>query len=220
MAAQIERLTQEQKANPGTISMLLPRIVPDAANWAEPFPLTEIQQAYWIGRSDVLELGNVGAHFYLELEAGSLDPARLERAWQQLIIRHGMLRAVVLPDGRQKLLEPAPQYRIKTLNVADLPKPEANRVLAEVRAEISHQLQSGERWPPFEIRLTHIAAERTRLHVSLDILMIDLWSLRLLMREWLALYEDPSTELPRLEIAFRDYVLAVAALEQTQAWQR
>ncbi len=50
--------------------------------------------------------------------------------------------------------------------------------------------------------------------------MIDLWSLRLLMREVLILYEQPTAELPPIEISFRDYALAVAALEETEAWKR
>ena len=196
---------------------MLPAIVPDPRAWTEPFPLTDIQQAYWIGRSGVLELGNVGAHFYLELQAGPLDRDRLERAWQQLIERHGMLRTVVLPDGRQRMLEPAPRYRIEMEDVTGLASDEAEAALARERARMSHQVHLGEHWPPFEIRMTRLGPERTRLHVSLDLIMIDLWSFRLLMREWLLVYENPAAALPPLVLGFRDYVLAAAALEEKEA---
>ncbi len=36
-----------------------------------PFPLTDIQQAYWVGRLGALDLGNVATHRYFEIEAGS-----------------------------------------------------------------------------------------------------------------------------------------------------
>jgi yersiniabactin nonribosomal peptide synthetase len=218
MAAAIEFRMREQDG--GASLPALPHIVPDPANRAQPFPLTEIQQAYWIGRLGALELGNVGAHIYLELEGGALDRDRFAAAWQRLIERHGMLRTVVLPEGRQQLLEPAPRYDVGAIDVAGLPQEDADRVLAEERARMSHRLYSGEGWPPFEIKMARRAADRTRLLFSFDLLMVDLWSLRLLMRELLTLYEDPDAELPPLEIGFRDYALAVAALEHTDTWKR
>ncbi|MDB5046752.1 MAG: amino acid adenylation protein, partial [Deinococcus sp.] len=42
----------------------LPAASPDPAHAFDPFPLTDIQHAYWLGRTDGLELGGVGAHVY------------------------------------------------------------------------------------------------------------------------------------------------------------
>ena len=39
----------------------------------EPFPLTDIQEAYWIGRQRGYEMGNVGTHAYWEAEIDGLD---------------------------------------------------------------------------------------------------------------------------------------------------
>ncbi|MGK5559456.1 hypothetical protein ACSNOI_48495, partial [Actinomadura kijaniata] len=44
----------------------LAAIVPDPGARFEPFPLTESQQALWIGRGGLVELGNVGCHGYFE----------------------------------------------------------------------------------------------------------------------------------------------------------
>lgn len=63
----------------------------DPANRFEPFPLTDLQLAYIVGRRDNYELGGVGCHNYLELQMPALDPQRLERAWHALIMRHDML---------------------------------------------------------------------------------------------------------------------------------
>ena len=65
------------------------------ADTAGPFPLTEIQYAYWVGRGPNFVLGNVAPHAYFELEGRRLEPAVLGAAWNRLITRHGMLRAVV-----------------------------------------------------------------------------------------------------------------------------
>ena len=41
----------------------------DAADF-EPFDLTDVQYAYWIGRGREQQLGGVGCHGYVEIEAG------------------------------------------------------------------------------------------------------------------------------------------------------
>jgi len=47
-------------------SSLLPRIEPDPERRYEPFPTTDVQQAYWVGRHAAFEIGNVGNHGYIE----------------------------------------------------------------------------------------------------------------------------------------------------------
>ena len=76
-----------------------------------------------------------------------------------------------------------------------------------------------DRWPLFEIAVTRLD-ERARLHVSLDLLIGDAWSFRILARELGAFYENPELELPPLALTFRDYVVAEVALRESRAYQR
>ena len=80
----------------------LPQLVPDPDRRAEPFPLTELQQAYWLGRDSAMEMGNVATHLYVELDCPALDIERLNDALDRMIERHDMLRAVVGNDGTQR----------------------------------------------------------------------------------------------------------------------
>ncbi|NIG88034.1 MAG: hypothetical protein G5703_06855 [Serratia symbiotica] len=48
-----------------------------------------------------MTLGAVGSHFYVEFDGQHLDVELLEQAWQQLIIRHDMLRVRVTAEGMQ-----------------------------------------------------------------------------------------------------------------------
>ncbi len=50
--------------------------------------------------------------------------------------------------------------------------------------------------------------------------MVDGWSGAILIRELCALYQNPDAVLPPLEISFRDYVLAEAALRETDLYRR
>src|SRR4051812_25735681 len=91
----------------------MPRLVHDPPGAGQPVPLTETQQALWIGRSDAVEFGNVGCHGYFEWERDALDLARFQTAWRRLVARHDMLRTVIRPDGTQQVLPDPPAYRIR-----------------------------------------------------------------------------------------------------------
>jgi len=105
----LRRLTKAREDVDGTEALsLLPILRPAPEERYEPFPLTDVQQAYLIGRRDSMELGGVSAHWYAEYEATDLDLHRLESAVRKVISRHDMLRTVFLPDGRQQTLKEVP----------------------------------------------------------------------------------------------------------------
>jgi epothilone synthetase B len=189
----------------------LPPIVPHPAARHRPFPLTDIQQAYWLGRQGDLELGGVGCHLYREFERTGLDLARLELAWQRLVARHEMLRVVVSAEGEQQVLASVPRYRLGVLDLRGLAPARAAAALGTVREHMSHRVYAPDRWPLFDLRASRLDGGRTRLHLSLDLLAADAASILLLLREWGRAYEDPESVAPPPELGFRDYVLATLA---------
>jgi amino acid adenylation domain-containing protein len=213
-------LERARQAESGGAPRGLPALVPDREGRHEPFPLTDVQQAYWIGRRPDMELGSVAAHVYVELESAELDLARLERACRRMIERHDMLRAVVLPDGRQRVLPSVPPYVIETLDLSGEPADAVTASLAAIRQRMSHQVLPADRWPLFEVRASLLDGGRIRLHVSLDVLLFDGWSFGLLGGELARLYADLEAALPELDITFRDYVLADVALQETELYRR
>jgi amino acid adenylation domain-containing protein len=197
----------------------LPPIVPDPARRHLPFALTDVQQAYWIGRTGAFELGHVSTHVYFEVEGSGIDVERFAAAWRRLIERHDMLRAIVLPDGQQQILERVPPYEVALLDLAEATPEARERELAAVRDEMSHQVLPADRWPLFDFRASRLPAGRVRLHLSMDLLIGDALSFRILERELLQLYRDPEAALPPLSLSFRDYVLAESALRETAAYR-
>ena len=103
----------------------------------------EVQKAYWLGRGDYFELGNIGCHIYLELARPGLVHERLEAAWQQLIERHDMLRAVAGPDGLQRVLPRTPPYRMQHHRLSPSSMPAE---LEAIRRSMSHQLFPADRF--------------------------------------------------------------------------
>ena len=67
-----------------------------------PFPLTDVQYAYWIGRGEDQTLGGIGCHAYLEFEGEGVESEKLEQAWKAVQYHHSMLRARFLDNGKQE----------------------------------------------------------------------------------------------------------------------
>ena len=216
--AKILMLLRQNSLSPSDTS--LPAVTPAPESRYEPFPLTDMQHAFWVGRSGVLELGSVANHGYYEIEGHGLDLERLNWALQQLIERHDMLRAVVLPDGQQQVIEQVPPYHIEVLDLRGQGEQAIASEIEAVRQRMSHQVLPADQWPLFEFRATRLDGERIRLHVSYDLQVFDAWSLFRLFDEWSQLYQDPQVELKPLELSFRDYVLAEQALQNTELYKR
>jgi amino acid adenylation domain-containing protein len=185
-------------------------IAPDPASRHEPFTLTDVQQAYWVGQTDAYALGNVGAHVYQETEFEGLDLERLQAAFRTLISRHDMMRVIILPDGRQQVLEHVPDYEIETFDLRGQSPDRQQASVRDVRDRMSHQVFDLATWPLFAVCASLIDDRHVRLHLSFDALMADAWSFEILLRDFSRLYMQPEVPLPPLQLRFRDYVQATA----------
>ncbi len=185
-----------------------------------PFPLNDVQQAYYLGRSPDMVLGGVACHGYLEIDCRALDVARLSRAFDQVVQRHDMLRAVVDGDGMLRVLEDVPPHRFVTVDLRRDTPAARSEALGALRTTLAHRVPDPTRWPLCEVRLTYVDDETTRIHISLDNLVLDGRSTGIVLREWAALYAAPERTLPALTISSRDYTLAQRAYEQSPAFAR
>jgi amino acid adenylation domain-containing protein len=185
-----------------------------------PFPTTDVQQAYWVGRNLATASLNVGNHGYIEVAARGLDIPRFNQAMQRLIERHEMLRAVMLEDGQQQILARVPAFAATLVDLRGKDSAEVARSLQRLRQEMDHQLLPAEHWPAFDLRIVLLDGQAPRLHLSVESLFVDAWSMHLLVQECVQLYQHPHEELPPLELSFRDYVLAEARVQETDLFQR
>ncbi|MFF5173722.1 amino acid adenylation domain-containing protein [Micromonospora sp. NPDC000089] len=197
----------------------LPPAVPAPEQLHEPFPLAEIQQAQWLGRLGSVEGGNVAAHVYWEVETGEVDLAALTESWREVVRRHGMLRAVVGDDGRQRILADPGPYVIEATDLRDRPADEVERTLAELRETLSHQMRPVDVWPLWDVRATLLPGGRTRLHLGFDLMIADIGSIRLVSRDWRRIHQGID-DLAPLELSYRDYVLATEELRGTGLHRR
>ncbi|AOM39965.1 non-ribosomal peptide synthetase [Xenorhabdus hominickii] len=166
----------------------------------QPFPLTEVQQAYLVGRHPGFTLSGVGAHFFIEYRIEQLDVQRLNRVLNRLILRHPVLRTIVI-NGQQQILKNVPLFSVKQHQFAVLSEADT------LRDRLSHQVLDVSHWPVFDFQLAQDNNLVSRLFVSLDNLLLDGLSMQILLAELEQLYLDEQHELPPLNVTFRDCVL-------------
>ncbi len=195
-------------------------VEPDLAARNEPFPLTDIQQAYWIGRQEAFDLGDVAIHYYTEVDCRNLDLPRLERAWNRVVRRHDMLRAVVHAVGEQQILAEVPDYEIPVVDLRNLDETARTEALQACRDEMSHRVPDAASWPCFALRAHRLEEDSVRLHVSLDLLHVDGASILILFEDWIRLYGDEEAELEPLELSYRDYVQAEHRLAESPEMEK
>jgi amino acid adenylation domain-containing protein len=184
------------------------------------FPLNDLQLAYWIGRRNVLEWGNVPTHFYFEFD-GHVDPRQLERAMQHVIANHPMMRARFLERAEQEILDSIPPFDLQVDDLTSLSQAEAEKHLAATRERMSHSSPlRDETCPSYELVLSRMREGRTRLHVNLDMLVFDMASMRLLLGEFGATYEGRLPAPAVSDFDFRKYIELERAAELGETFQQ
>ena len=168
----------------------------------DAFPLAPMQHAMWVGRHDSQPLGGVAAHLYVEFDCGAIDPDRLRDAATSLAARHPMLRVQFLSDGTQRIDASSADatFPITVHDLRGLADDGADERLLGIRDAKSHQQLDGQ---VFELSLSLLPGERSRLHVDLDMQAADAMSYRTLMTDLAKLYQGQ--QLPELGYSYREY---------------
>lgn len=202
-----------------------PLLVPHPDDRYLPFPLSDMQQAYWIGRSGDLQGGGVAMQSCVDLDCPALFTDRFEKALNALVERHDMLHAVVTEDGRQRVLPLPVHFPLTISDLSDLdPREQEQRLAASAQRQAQTVSDLGS-WPQSEVHfslLGHNAdgSKRGVLHFRWDMWATDGRSFQILYEDLAALYLDPDAKLPPLPITFRDYQLALRELEGSDAYQK
>ena len=176
----------------------------------KPFPLTDIQLAYMIGRDNgSLGASNVSSHVYFEMDTDDLDFERYQEAWRKVVERHDMMRSVIYPNGQQQVLEHTPPFEVRYFDLSGESEDRRQQVLDEIREELRQKIKPVDVWPMYDVYVSRIDERTYRMHVSLEGLTVDVLSLPNMMTEIQNYYNNPELKLPELELTFRDYVMSL-----------
>ncbi|MBR1555681.1 MAG: non-ribosomal peptide synthetase, partial [Oscillospiraceae bacterium] len=176
----------------------------------QPFVLTDVQQSYLMGRSNLFDYGGLACHIYLQLNYDRLDVQKVEEIWNYLIERHEMLRAVIHEEGYQQILEKAPH-----LTVTDYQDMPAEKVMEQM----GHQQFKIGSWPYFGVGVSNYENSAI-MHFSIEFIIADWTSIWMLLHQFEELYFGRISEIPEIDVSFRDYVIAEKELKESAACER
>lgn len=170
------------------------------------FPMTDVQWAYWIGRTTGVKLSGVASHGYQEFDCGALDVDLLQTSWDKVIARHDMLRATVTGDGVFRVQSEVPPLRWDVEDLRGLGAEEKKHRLEARRQAFSHRIPDLSVWPVILLGASIVADDFVRIHLSCDAVMADVYSIGNCLRELGAFYSDPHCELPAPGMTFGQYM--------------
>jgi len=188
------------------------RIVPDPEHRHDPFPLTDVQRAYAVGRDPRIPLGGVGTYHHTEFDGRGQDLDRLAAAFDELVRRHPALRTVIHPDATQRVLEEVPPVRVDVRDVpADADPDAVARELDAFRERTSHRRHDLAVWPLFDVDALRYpdgrGGIRTRIGIGIDYAVVDALSIMILYTELDLLVRGRPLPPAPAELTFRDCVL-------------
>ncbi len=162
-----------------------------------PYPLTDIQSAYLLGRGEHFEYGGVSSHVYFEVLFPRLDQNKTEEAWNYLIKRHDNLRLVITEDRQQRVLKNVPPLTI-SFNHGD------QEELESIRKTLSDQYYDVARWPLFDVAVSQ-QGDKSLMHLSFDFLILDWTSIWMALKEFEQIYFGSTGDLEEIEDSFKHY---------------
>ena len=174
---------------------------------SDTFMTTALQRAYWIGRDAEQPLGGVGCQAYLELGGATIDPGRLDTALDTLAQRHPMLRSRFPDLNRCRIAPENTHGPVQLHDLTEATDAARDRHLDAVRNRLrTHRfdIETGDTW---RVELTRLP-DRCILHFAIDLIVADLTSIGILLRDLAALYRGD--ELPTVSTTFGDLARSAA----------
>lgn len=223
--AQLAALIQERGTATGGVRAL-PLDLKRRDDPEAPFPLLPLQQGYFVGQQDGWELSYRSAHHYVDIGLEDIEIDEIAEALQDALERlaehQAVLRARILPDGRQRILPLDDPEAIPVLRVTDLSTASADEIaerLAAIRREMSTDGPDPTRGCGLDMRLTLLPGAKARLHSSTSLMIVDGWSSGVFYRDLFALVTDQNAMLTPLDVDFGDYAVTLDGLSETESWR-
>ena len=183
----------------------------------EPFPLTDIQNAYHSGRGGDYEYGGTGCYTYIEIKLPRLDPDRFREAWYRTIQKHDMLHAVITRESTQYVTREAEMPSLEVYDAGDFAGAlEDSPAVKAKRAELeAFDFGSADR--NLHKFVLGRGREESILHFCVDMLVADFISINIILTDILSWYNTGSFPAREGQVSFRDAVLRKRAAAAKEA---
>ncbi len=193
-------------------------VKPDLENRYEPFDLTDVQRAYLMGRDDIFQLGGTSTHGYYEYEI-ELDLQRFQIALNKVIASQPMLRAVMVPGGKQKILPVTTEYRMEVFDARTFSEEEYQAYILTEREKYNHEIFHPYTWPLFRFKAVRRTDTKSLLMFGIDLLIMDASSVLIFKDLVMAAYFNPDMELQETDFCYRDFVIGLQRCKKSEQYE-
>ncbi len=172
-------------------------------------PLSESQMELWLASRASEDASRAFNQVFAIRLTGRSNEAALQNMLQQLVDRHDALRTTFAPDGSGQRIFPTWKIDLRSRDLSALNDSERERALAEAMAQEDQTPFDLEHGPLFRCQVLKMGEGRCDLILAAHHIILDGWSIRVLLREFSQLYDACETgTVARLDSAlqFRDYV--------------
>lgn len=207
MTSEIKEVLKKNKQQIIEYLLREKEIKPNAEHKYNPFPLTDVQAAYMLGNSSVYEFGGFSCHTYFEVKTDFTDISILEKAWNKVIEKHDMLRAVIYEEGYQVIQKEVPWQKVLLNSIVTKPIEKQDQCIAEVRSRLAQKKYDVGEWPLCELEATFFDDGMCILHFSIDMMISDFISTNIILKDLVFYYNHPDAESVPFSISYRDIVL-------------
>ena len=133
-----------------------------------PFPLTQAQRAYFIGRYRAFTFGGIACRAFVELVLPQAVPIEiLNQALRTLIERHDMLRLVIENEGYQRVVQDVAPFSLSFEAAHDLQASALEQRIHELCEQMMSASVDYQTWPLFQ---THVFQPHTTTHFLIKLL--------------------------------------------------
>lgn len=199
-------------------------IVPDKAARYEPFPFSDLQVGFYMADDPYMEF-HVRPHYYCEedWDGEQFDIERYETALNKSLQRHKGELVLITQDERLQELAEIPPVKCKRNDLCHLSEEDAMQELLRVRERYKRSQLALDKWPWFDLEISiwrSATGKRVRIHLNQNNFYTDGFGATLIQTEINRYYENPHLELPPLQLTFRDAVLGLQALSESEAGEQ
>ena len=177
------------------------------------FPLNNVQQAYYMGRIDLFEIGNISTGGYSEFVVDDLSVENLEKALNRLVLRHAGLRTVFTDQGQQILPADNCHYSIPVNKIT------TEEALLDIRNRLLNMKVDVARFPIIVIEVSEYKGSYV-IHFMSDAIIMDNNSMRIFFTELVKIYNNLDIVLPTLHITYHEYILALQRIRDSKLFDK
>lgn len=189
-----------------------------SSKW-QPFSLSELQQAYIVGREKNMTL-DIVTHVFVEYDCTCYDNDKFLRVVDKLIRRHDVLRMKLSENGTQQFVEEIPEYKIPVVDLSKFSERKQKKYIGYVREKMIRYRLDLNDISLARIHVNILGEKHAYIQFYIDALICDGFSYGILYNEFEALYENENAELASLEFNFKDYIEYIEKQKKTEEYEK